>query len=180
MPASLFSSDTERAPAVENDATHMILEVKHRPGKPPLERACEWVDGEVGKWARLRYVSDTEQKVQDTVLPVGTVTDGVYWVDRPFHVWKFSTGSGGHIGYRFDVCTNTFIWKEKLIWYDLELDLWIPSGGAPQWQDEDDMRRLVRMEHLSQEELDVAEQAKNYLDNHWADVIEGAFGEVHS
>ncbi|HQE61024.1 MAG TPA: hypothetical protein PLV10_01980, partial [Candidatus Latescibacteria bacterium] len=72
------------------------------------------------------------------------------------------------------------IWKEKLIWYDLELDLWIPWGGSPQWQDEDDMRRLVRMEHLSQEELEVAEQAKKYLDNHWRTVIECAFGEVHS
>jgi hypothetical protein len=36
------------------------------------------------------------------------------------------------------------------------------------------------MEHLSQEELDVAEQAKKYLDNHWRTVIECAFGEVHS
>lgn len=163
---------------MEASEKRTIKEVKHRPGKSPLEWERDLVAGEAGKWARIRFVTEAPQTVHSSMLPSGTAVSAIYWTDRPFHVWSFTKPDGGHAGYRFDVCTSTFIWREKLIWYDLEMDLWIAPNASPEWQDEDDMRRLVRMEHLSQDELDIADQARAYLDAHWEDVIREAVGEV--
>jgi hypothetical protein len=154
-----------------------IREIKYGPGKQPQEWICEVIDMEPAQWARLRYVTDLVYVIEGTELPVGTVTEAMYWADRPYHVWKFSGADGRHRGYRFDVCTNTFIWPEKLIWTDLELDLWIPPGGQPRWQDEDAMMQLVRTEHLSRQELAIANEAKEQLERDWKRVIEEVYGK---
>jgi hypothetical protein len=176
IPVSL--SHLQRKCGVKLSEPRAILEIKYRPSKAPLEWVCELIDGEAGKWARVRYVSDVPTEIEGVSLPVGTVTEGVYWTDRPYHVWKFTTPDGKHGGYRFDICTATYIWEQKLIWYDLELDLCVPPCGSARWQDEDDMKRLVRMEHLSQEELAIANNAKVFLENSWQLVVTEAFGEV--
>lgn len=154
-----------------------ITEIKYRPGKPPLEWTCEVVELDPPKRAHVRYVSDEEYCIEGTLLPVGTVTDALYWSDRSYHVWRFTAPDGTHLGYRFDVCTSTFIWPERIIWKDLELDLWVSPDGVPHWQDEDDMTQLVRMEHLSQEELGKAEAARKELEARFGDVIREAFGD---
>jgi|GEM_PF-977710 len=154
-----------------------ITEIKYRPGKTPLQWTCEVVELHAPEWVRLRYVSDQPYRIEGTELPVGTVTDAMYWADRPYHVWRFTGPDGAHLGYRFDVCAYTHIWPEKLIWTDLELDLWISADGQPHWQDEDEMAQLVRMEHLSREELALANEAKARLDREWREVIREVYGE---
>lgn len=160
------------------EASRLVKEIKYRPGKEPQEWLCEVIDLDPPRSARLRYVTDRAYETEGTTLPVGTVTEAMYWSDRPYHVWRFTGPDGTHLGYRFDICTGTFIWPEKLIWTDLELDLYISPDGTPHWQDEDEIAQLVRMEHLSREELAVAQAGQTRLDREWKDVIRDVYGDV--
>ena len=159
-------------------APHTVREIKYRPGKEPQEWVCEVIDMDPPRWARLRYVTDQPYVIEGIELPVGTVTDAMYWKDRPYHVWKFTGPDGKQLGYRFDVCTNTFIWPEKLIWTDLEADLYISPDGRPHWQDVDDMTQLVQLEHLGQEEFAAAEEGRGRLERGWKDVIREVYGDT--
>ncbi len=159
------------------ERARFVREIKYRPGKEPQEWVCEIIAMDPPRQARLRYVTDRAYAIEGVELPAGTVTDAMYWADRPYHVWKFTTADGRHLGYRFDICTDTFIWPEKLIWTDLELDLWIPRSGEPHWQDEDEMMQLVRMEHLSQEELAIVEGGRKRLEREWRNVIREVYGD---
>lgn len=158
--------------------TTKITEIKYSPGHPTQSWECEVIDMSPPAWARIRYVSDQDYTIEQGVtLPAGTTTEGMYWNDRPYHIWRFTSPSGDVIGYRFDVCMNTHIWRSKLIWTDLGHDLWVPRGGGPIWQDEDEVQQLLRLEHLSPEEGQMAEDGKALLDREWKNVIEEVFGD---
>ena len=154
-----------------------ITEIKYRPGSTPQRWTCEVIEMHPPKWARVRYVSDRPYEIEGVRLPIGTITEAVYWSDRPYHVWRFTAPDGRLLGYRFDICMNTHIWPDRIIWTDLGLDLWIPAEGQPRWQDEDEVAQLARMEHLTPDEVAFAEAARKRLDREWQEVIREAFGE---
>ena len=156
--------------------TRPITEIKHRPGKKTQQWTCELVASGAPRWVRLRYVTTEPHQIARTRLPTGTVTDAVYWSDRPYHVWRFTGPCGKHLGYRFDVSTDISISEAAVVWTDLVLDLWVPAAGEPVWQDADELGSLLRRGCLTQEQAARARWAKKRLDGEWSEVIEEAFG----
>lgn len=166
-------------PQVENlsmSEKRMITEIKYAPGHTEKSWECEVVEMDPPKWARIRYVADRDYDADGVKIPVGTVTDAMYWNDRPYHVWRFTDPDGTIIGYRFDICMNTHIWRTKLIWTDLGYDLWVPNGGEAEWKDIDEVQELLRREHLSPEEAKIGDDGRERLDREWKDVIEDVYG----
>ena len=153
-----------------------VTEIKYAPGHKEESWECEVLEMDAPRSARIRYVSDGDYEIEGVTLPVGTVTDGMYWKDRPYHVWQLTTPDGTVAGYRFDVCMNTHIWRGKIIWTDLGLDLWVPNGGDAVWQDEDEVQELLRREHMSPDEAKIADDGKTLLDAEWKNVIEEVYG----
>jgi len=158
------------------DRPRTITEVKYHPGSGQETWVCEVIEMDPPAWARLRYVSDRPYTIDGTTLPVGTITEALYWADRPYHVWQFTAPDGTILGHRFDICINTHIWPDRVIWTDLGLDLWVLPGGVSHWQDEDEVAQLVRMEHLSPDEVAYSEEARKRLDREWREAIREAFG----
>ena len=157
--------------------TRSITEIKHRPGKNSQTWQCEVVGTGSGE-IHIRYVSDRDYTVGETFLPAGTVTDAVYWSDRPYHVWRFTTPDGTVQGYRFDICTDTRFDDDMLEWTDLLLDLWIPMGGEPVWQDGEEFVQAAENGVLSPEQTRTAGRARSELDATWKDVIQETYGPV--
>ena len=156
--------------------TPTITEIKYRPGRKPESWTCDLIEIDAPKSARVRYLNDADVEIEGTLLPAGTVTEAVYWSDRPYHVWKMTSPDGRLLGHRFDVCMNTFIWPQKIIWTDLGYDLWVPADGEARWQDVSEVEQMARMESLSYEDVALANDGRARLDAEWADVIREAFG----
>jgi predicted RNA-binding protein associated with RNAse of E/G family len=151
-----------------------ITEIKHRPGNTSQTWTCELV-AFTPDCIRIRYVSDRDYVVEGTMLPSGTTTDAVYWTNRPYHVWRFTSPDGTRPGYRFDVCTDTHISRDLLEWTDLALDLWIPENGEPVWMDGDEFDDLVDAGDITPEQARLARKTRDHLTNEWSRVIEEAF-----
>ncbi len=152
-----------------------ITEVKYSPGSRPESWTCEILEIDAPTSARIRYVSDRETESDGMVFAVGTVTEGVYWSDRSYHVWKMTAPDGTLLGYRFDICMNTYVWPEKIIWTDLGYDLWVSPDGEPTWLDVNEVEQMARMEHMSYKEVALADEGRAELDAAWRDVLQEVF-----
>jgi predicted RNA-binding protein associated with RNAse of E/G family len=152
-----------------------ITEMKYSPGKKPETWDCEIIQIDAPTSARIRYVNDRQVETDGLVFPAGTVTEGVYWSDRPYHVWKMTAPDGELLGYRFDICTGTYIWPRKIIWTDLGYDLWVSADGEATWLDVNEVEQMARMEHMSYKEVAFADEGRAELDACWRDVLREAF-----
>ena len=152
-----------------------VTEIKHRPGREDSVWTCEAVELRPPEFARILYTTVREWNIDGVVLPVGTTTDAVYWSDRPYHAWHFRDPEGTHLGFRFDVCTDTLITPTRIEWTDLVLDLWIPAGGIPVWQDEDELAQLVAAGSVSPEHEQLALEAKERLSREWHSALKDAY-----
>lgn len=81
----------------------------------------------------LRYVSDFSWQVGGLDLPLGMVTHGHYWIDRPYNLYHWMQPGGETIGYYLNVCDQVRLDGpgSEVSWRDLVLDvLLLPTGEA--------------------------------------------------
>lgn len=123
-----------------SQTTAAITERKVRLDGSVAEFACEAVVVEPGRRAVLRYVTDREWAISgsDIRVPVGTVTVGHYWVDRPYNVYHWLVG-GRTLAYYCNVATDTTIEPALVAYRDLTVDVLIRTSGEPTVLDEDDL-----------------------------------------
>lgn len=89
--------------------------------------------------AVVLFISDRAYQVGDLELPVGTVTLGYFWTDRPFNVYHWLTPEGRTIAHYFNLSANTSITDDALQWSDLTVDVLVRPGGSPEVLDEDEL-----------------------------------------
>ena len=88
----------------------------------------------------VRYVTDREWRVGgiDLRVPVGTVTIGHFWVDRPYNVYHWFVG-GRTLAYYCSIATETAIAADLITYTDLTLDVLIRPSGEATVLDEDEL-----------------------------------------
>ena len=142
-----------------------ITERKRRLDGSVAEFACEPLLVEPGRRAALRYVSDREWTVHGGAIrvPVGTVTIGHYWADRPYNVYhwlvsdregpeltpgreprryersEYGLVAGRTLAYYCNVATDTRIAVDAVDYLDLTVDVLIQASGQPIVLDEDEL-----------------------------------------
>ena len=125
-----------------------MIERKTRLDGSVAEFVCEPLVVEPGRRAVLRYVVDREWPVAQTGLrvPVGTVTIGHYWVDRPYNVYHW-LARGRTLAYYCNVATDTVISDELVAYTDLAVDVLLRPSGAIEILDEDELPPDLAPEH---------------------------------
>jgi hypothetical protein len=85
------------------------------------------------------FVSTKVYSTAGLTLPVGTVTFGHFWTDRPYNVYHWMEPSGRTIAFYFNLASDTRFDESVLHWRDLVLDVLIVPGGEPQVLDEHEL-----------------------------------------
>ncbi len=88
----------------------------------------------------MRYVTDREWRISGAgvTVPVGTVTVGHFWVDRPYNVYHWLVG-GRTLAYYCNVATDTVIAADLITHLDLTVDILIRPSGEAVVLDEDEL-----------------------------------------
>ena len=117
-----------------------ITERKTRLDGSAVDFTCESLVVEPGRRAVVRYVTDREWRVGGAVMtvPVGTVTIGHFWVDRPYNVYHWFV-AGRTLAYYCSIATDTTIATDLITYTDLTLDVLIRPNGEATVLDEDEL-----------------------------------------
>lgn len=117
-----------------------ITERKTRLDGSVVDFSCESLVVEPGRRAVVRYVTDREWRIAgvDMRVPVGTVTIGHFWVDRPYNVYHWLVG-GRTLAYYCNIATDTQIAPELITYLDLTVDVLLRPDGDATVLDEDEL-----------------------------------------
>jgi hypothetical protein len=134
-------------PGVNLDSLPPVLEVKTLLDGRRKEFACRVIERSPDALVVL-FVSDKEYVVgggagygpgESLILPVGTVTFGHFWVDRPYNVYHWQTPAGRTLAHYFNLASDTTLSVDRLAWRDLTLDVLVLPDGQPRLLDEDEL-----------------------------------------
>ena len=105
-----------------------------------MDFTCEALAVEPGQRAAVRYVTDREWRIAgaDLRIPIGTVTIGHFWVDRPYNVYHWLVG-GRTLAYYGNIATDTAIAPDLVAYTDLTVDVLFRPDGEATVLDEDEL-----------------------------------------
>jgi len=87
--------------------------------------------------AVLLYTLDRPARVDETMLPAGTLTVAYYWAARPYNVYHWLAPDGATLAYYFNLSGPVRIAPDRLEWDDLEVDVLVTPEGRARVLDED-------------------------------------------
>lgn len=100
------------------------------------------------------FVSGRPYHIDDLHLPVGTVTFGHFWADRPYNAYHWMSPEGLTLAYYFNVSDHTTLGPEQLTWRDLTVDILVRPGEAPRILDVDELP--PQLDHATRGHIDAA------------------------
>ncbi len=136
-----------------------VTEVKRYLDGREKRFSCTLVRAESGHVV-LAFVSDQANRVAGLDLPVGMVTHGHYWQDRPYNVYHWLRPDGSTIAYYVNICDQVEMGPMAgdkvgagsvagdqvgpgaggvLSWRDLYLDVLIHPDGSAEVLDRDEL-----------------------------------------
>jgi hypothetical protein len=120
-------------------ARDRILEIKRTLDGREKRFDCTVLDRTDGHLTVL-FVSAVPMNVHGVALPVGTVTFGHFWTERPYNVYHWLDASSGQtLGVYLNVADRTEIADDVLSWRDLVVDVLVSPAGALTVLDEDEL-----------------------------------------
>ncbi len=110
----------------------------------------------------LRYRIAKRATAGDIVLLPGTVTYGVYWIERPYNVYWWRNPQGDTLAFYCNIADSTRLSAAEFHWRDLTIDILILPDGE--------------IAVLDQEQLpeDLTRPLRNYIDSAKQHVIKNA------
>ena len=115
-----------------------VLEIKRRLAGGEQRFACQRLAGDA-RHAVVLWVAPASMHVHGVDLPAGTISFGHFWGDRHYNVYHWLDPAGKTLGYYFNICDETQLATDKIVWRDLVLDVLVLPGRAPQLLDEDEL-----------------------------------------
>jgi len=142
------------------------FEIKHR------------LDGSIKRFECLPvHVSDDEAviiyelrrevRVEDVVLPAGSLTFGYFWSKCHYNVYHWVTETGETLGIYFNVCDKINIGKDVVSWRDLIIDLLVTPDGRCRVLDTDELPQ-----DLDEELASLIEETEKYLKCQYRSIVD--------
>ncbi|MBT8489729.1 MAG: DUF402 domain-containing protein [Deltaproteobacteria bacterium] len=103
-------------------STRPFFEIKHRLDGSIVRFECLPVQVSYDE-AVIVYELPRKGRVDDIVLPAGSLSFGYFWSDRNYNVYHWVTEAGKTLGTYFNVCDETRIGEEYVSWRDLIIDV---------------------------------------------------------
>jgi hypothetical protein len=119
-------------------AEQTILEVKETLTGERKEfpcRPCAVAEDEVV----ILYKVPHEGRVEDVVLPAGTLSLGYFWATRPYNAYHWVTPKGKTIGLHLNISDGAHITPQRVVWRDLVVDVLVTPDGRCRVLDEDEL-----------------------------------------
>jgi hypothetical protein len=92
-------------------------------------------------------------------IPAGTVSDGYFWADRPYNVYRMRAPDGSLVAHRWDAVTAVELTDEGVTYRDLAWDWWLLPDGTLVEEDGDEYEALLAAGLLSEADIAAAERA---------------------
>jgi len=89
--------------------------------------------------AVILYKVSREGRVEDVVLPAGTLSLGYFWTTRPYNAYHWVTPKGKTLGLYFNISEGTEITPRQVVWRDLVVDVLVTPDGRCRVLDEDEL-----------------------------------------
>jgi uncharacterized protein len=115
-----------------------ILETKETLDGTRKTFRCRVIDQAADQVVVL-FVSDRLMGVPGLQLPIGTVTFGYFWLERPYNVYHWMTPAGLTLAHYFNLADRTSLGPGALSFRDLAVDLLVTPDGAIAVLDEDEV-----------------------------------------
>ena len=120
-------------------ALPVIIEVKRTLAGTEKRFNCAVLARE-GTQLIVLFVASTAMHVHGVDLPVGTITFGHFWTDRPYNVYHWlDPRSGSTIGYYLNLSEQTQVTENCLEWLDLVVDILVIPPHPAVVLDEDEV-----------------------------------------
>jgi len=140
----------------------MIIETKHYYDGRTKTFECECLEKTDTRLIVLHIV-EADTPVGSLIIPKGTISFGVFWLDRPYNTYIWVHPSGEIAGYYFNISDSTAFHETKFEWRDLIVDVLVLPSGEVELLDHDELPpnapawlidRISDAEHLIVSRLD--------------------------
>lgn len=108
--------------------------------------------------AVIIYEMTREVRVEDLLLPSGSLTFGYFWSNRHYNVYHWVTEIGETLGLYFNVCDEINIGQDGVSWRDLIIDLLVTPDGRCRVLDTDELPQ-----NLDEGLASLIEETEEYL-----------------
>jgi predicted RNA-binding protein associated with RNAse of E/G family len=142
-----------------------FLEIKHRLDGSIERFECLPIQVSDGE-AVVMYELPRNGRVDNLILPAGTLSFGYFWMDRPYNVYHWVTGAGETLGTYFNVCDETKIGENAVSWRDLVIDLLVTPDGRCRVLDTQELPQ-----NLDEGLAHSIEETRKYLLVHYGSII---------
>jgi predicted RNA-binding protein associated with RNAse of E/G family len=116
--------------------------------------------------AVIMYQLPWKARVEDVVLPAGSLSFGYFWTDRNYNVYHWVTEDGETLGTYFNICDKTRIGEESVSWRDLIIDLLVTPDGRCRVLDSEELPQNLD-ERLSR----LIKETEEYLQGQYRSVV---------
>ncbi|MFN0095497.1 MAG: hypothetical protein ACKVVT_12080 [Dehalococcoidia bacterium] len=138
------------------------------------EYHCTWLHRETGlAVARFELPEGAGGFATPVVLPPGSVSDGYFWTQRDYSVYRMKGPGGQVVAHRFDAVANVVIDGLGVQYDDLVLDWWVLADGTILEEDADELAALARTGQLDPALERRAEATALQLFSRYRHIIDG-------
>jgi hypothetical protein len=105
-------------------------------------------------------------------IPGGTTSDGYFWADRPYNVYRMRAPDGSLLVHRFDALTDVTITDDVVSYRDLTCDWWLLPDGTLIEEDIDDFEGAAAVGEMDAADVAAARRAIELIRGHSAEILD--------
>ncbi len=151
-----------------------IIERKMKPGGDVREYTCELLSADAALVV-VRYVlvRGSAGFQVPAVFPPGSVSDGYFWLNKSYNMYRFRDPDGAPLAHRFDAVTDVRHGEGVIEYRDLALDWWALADGELIEEDREEFDELVASGALSARDAAKAADAARQVFSRYRHIIDG-------
>ena len=108
------------------------------------------------------------------MLPPGSTSDGYFWRNKPYNLYRFTGPDGAIVGHRFDAVTAVRFAAGLVEYRDLAVDWWALPDGTLLEEDRDELDALIAAGALSAADIAATREATRHVFSRYRHIIDGA------
>ncbi len=152
-----------------------IIERKIQADGTVREYACTLLHAELNLVViRYTVVGGSTGFVTPLALPPGSTSDGYFWRNKHYNLYRFRGPSGEVLGHRFDAVTDVRVAPGLVEYRDLAVDWWVLADGTLIEEDRDELDALAATGVLSRTDIAAANDASRQVFSRYRHIIDGA------
>ncbi|MCC7364361.1 MAG: DUF402 domain-containing protein [Dehalococcoidia bacterium] len=164
----------EHTPGSEPAASpRPIIERKTKPDGSERTYPCELVHL-APTFAVIRFHMQIGGTIFGTpiAIPPNSVSDGWFWRNRPYNLYRMRGPDGAILAHRFDAVTDVRLSPDEVAYRDLVLDWWVAADDTLIEEDRDELEELIGAGALTIADAERAEEAARLVFSRYRHIID--------